>query len=79
MTAAKDILNTIANGNLSQLDLVQIFELSGYKAGVNTLQGVADQENISYQGVKKSKAIRKFNIGKAKLAVTGVDDIDLPY
>jgi hypothetical protein len=59
--------------------LVQLFELILSKVTIGSIQEIADLENKSYNGIKKSKRYHKVIIGGKKLAVVGVRQNELPF
>ena len=59
--------------------LVTILELSAHKAGIKTVSEMARIENKSPNGIRKSKAYRKINLGGQLMSIKGLRDTDLPF
>ncbi len=54
-----EIGNGVTAGNLDNEDLVQIIELAGSYLNIATISDYAKQNNISYNGAKKYRTIKK--------------------
>jgi len=59
--------------------LVAILELSAYKLNIKTISEMARQEGKSPNGIRKSKAYLKINVGGQLMAVKGVRDNNIPF
>lgn len=59
--------------------LVQYFELIESKLYIDTIQGIANIEGKSFNGIKKSKRYRKTKVGSQKMAIKGLNENKLPW
>ena len=55
--------------------LVQLFELLNETLIIDTIQGTADKENKSYNGIKKSKRYKKTEVAGQTLIIRGVNKL----
>lgn len=67
---------TLVNEIEDPVWLVSILELTVAKLDIDTISGMAEKENKTPRGIKKSKRYRKVNVGRARLAVKGVRDLN---
>lgn len=58
---------------------VQLFELLLTDIDINTIQGMADSEGKSYNGIKKSNQYRDIKIGKQSFVIKGAKQNKLPF
>jgi len=58
--------------------LVSVLVLITKKINIDTLNGMAASEGKTRRGIKVSKRYTKLDIGRAKLAVKGLEDNNLP-
>lgn len=74
--------NQILN-EISQIDelksLVAILELTTDKLCIFTISEMARHENKSPNGIRKSKAYLKINIGGQLMAIKGIRNNNLPF
>tara|TARA_R110000772_G_scaffold268686_2_gene397443 strand:+ start:335 stop:574 length:240 start_codon:yes stop_codon:yes gene_type:complete len=75
----KKQLLSIYNGDLTSDQLVSILILTSQMLEINTISGMARSEGKTPRGILISNRYRKVNIGKAKLAVKGVSEDELPW
>ena len=59
--------------------LVQYFELIESKLDIDTIQGIANIEGKSFNGIKKSKRYRKTKVSSQKMAIKGLNENKLPW
>ena len=73
-----ELIKTISK--IKEPDLmVQIIELCANNLTIGTIQEIANLENKSYNGIKKSKQYKKIRIGKQIFAVKGVKEDGFPF
>lgn len=58
---------------------VQLIELLLCDIDINTIQGMADSEGKSYNGIKKSKKYPKLKIGNQTFVIKGAKQTNLPF
>ena len=73
-----DVIKYISESNDINF-LVSILELSSNCINIDTISGMAKKEKKTPRGIRISKQYRKVNIGRAKLAVKGLEESELPF
>lgn len=58
---------------------VQLIELILHGLEIDTIQGMADSEGKSYNGIKNSRRYPKIKIGRQTMAVKGVTKSNMPF
>ena len=76
MTNKDTIIHIAESEDLNYL--VSILELITKKINIDTISGMAASEGKTPRGIKMSKRYTKTQIGRAKLAVKGLEDNNLP-
>ena len=73
------MLILLDQGDFSEKQALQLFELCLSRISIDTIQGMAKSEGKSYNGIKTSNRYKKINIGKQKFAIKGVSETNLPF
>ncbi len=77
-TTNKDTIRHIAESNDINY-LVSILELVTASIDIETISGMAAKENKTPRGIKTSNRYKKIEIGRAKLAIKGVECDNMPF
>ena len=79
MEEFKKQLISISSGKLNKDQLVSILLLTASQLEINTVSEMARLEGKTPRGILISKQYKKISIGKAKLAIKGVQEDGMPF